>query len=247
MDEKLELNLYFTKFTKPNHSRPTPFFSPPPPPPSPSSVIHSYMNLNSPFPIMPSTPSSSSFSPSSISHTSASSPPSSSPSTGLPSPDANVNATARACSNVNSNQNAVHDLPLPPPAPPTSSACAACKYQRRKCGPQCMLAPYFPAERQQEFQNAHRLFGVSNIVKKLRKITLSERQSAIESMVIEANAHASDPSGGCYRTFLSLQTYLKSLNENLERVQSYIALCKGRQVNSEIDPQEQPYAGLYIN
>jgi Lateral organ boundaries (LOB) domain len=110
-----------------------------------------------------------------------------------------------------------------------------------------MLAPYFPPERQQDFQNAHRLFGVSNIVKKLRKLTPSERHKAIETMVIEANRHAFDPSGGCHRIVINLQNHLKSLSEDLEDVQAYIAFYKGRQVNSETDPQEQPYAGLYLN
>ncbi|KAE8672560.1 hypothetical protein F3Y22_tig00111837pilonHSYRG00296 [Hibiscus syriacus] len=27
-----------------------------------------------------------------------------------------------------------------------TSACTACKYQRRKCIPECLLAPYFPAD-----------------------------------------------------------------------------------------------------
>ena len=76
----------------------------------------------------------------------------------------------------------VHRIP-PPPAPsssavmdtaPSSSAtdavrvnnraCAACKYQRKKCNPDCVLAPYFPADNPQRFVNFHNLFGVSSIL-----------------------------------------------------------------------------------
>ncbi|RVW35523.1 LOB domain-containing protein 27 [Vitis vinifera] len=39
----------------------------------------------------------------------------------------------------------------------TSQACAACKYQRRKCSSECPLAPYFPPDQPKMFANAHRL------------------------------------------------------------------------------------------
>lgn len=197
---------------------------------------------------MPSTPSSSS-SPSSLFHTTpaatSSPPPSSSPSTGIPSRDGNVNAIAHANVNVNTVATHHHDLQLPPPAAPISSACAACKYQRRKCGPQCMLAPYFPPERQQEFQNAHRLFGVSNIVKKLRKLSPPDRQKAVNSMVFEANMHAADPSGGCLRIIFELENKLSFLNEELAKVQNCLAFCRGEPSNSETDQHEQTFAGLF--
>ncbi|CAN8269373.1 unnamed protein product [Cochlearia groenlandica] len=47
----------------------------------------------------------------------------------------------------------------------TNQACAACKYQRRKCASDCILAPYFPHDRHNQFLNAHKLYGVSNITK----------------------------------------------------------------------------------
>ncbi|CAN4079327.1 unnamed protein product [Withania somnifera] len=49
-------------------------------------------------------------------------------------------------------------------------SCAACKYQRRKCTPQCVLASYFPANQPKKFQNVHRLFGVRNVVKILEQL-----------------------------------------------------------------------------
>nr|CAD1818355.1 unnamed protein product [Ananas comosus var. bracteatus] len=49
-------------------------------------------------------------------------------------------------------------------------ACAACKHQRRKCTADCPLALYFPADQPKQFQNAHRLFGVSNILRILKDL-----------------------------------------------------------------------------
>ncbi|KAK1311840.1 LOB domain-containing protein 27 [Acorus calamus] len=46
-----------------------------------------------------------------------------------------------------------------------NQSCAACKFQRRKCTADCPLAPYFPAENQRDFNHAHRLFGVANVLK----------------------------------------------------------------------------------
>ncbi|KAJ9701997.1 hypothetical protein PVL29_003973 [Vitis rotundifolia] len=51
-----------------------------------------------------------------------------------------------------------------------SQACAACKYQRRKCKPDCPLAPFFPSHDKERFRNVHRLFGVANVTKTLQEI-----------------------------------------------------------------------------
>ncbi|KAK4412619.1 LOB domain-containing protein 22 [Sesamum alatum] len=83
----------------------------------------------------------------------------------------------------------------PAPAAAAAQACAACKYQRRRCAPDCPLAPFFPADRTKEFVNAHKLFGVGNIVKILKKVPQHERQNAMGSVIFEANVRARDPVG----------------------------------------------------
>ncbi|XWS60630.1 hypothetical protein CRYUN_Cryun07bG0051800 [Craigia yunnanensis] len=73
----------------------------------------------------------------------------------------------------------------------TTSACAACKYQRRKCIPECRLAPYFPADQTKVFQNAHKLFGVSNIVKILKSLDPTQHAEAMRSIKYQANVRDS--------------------------------------------------------
>ncbi|KAL0330702.1 UNVERIFIED_CONTAM: LOB domain-containing protein 22 [Sesamum angustifolium] len=81
------------------------------------------------------------------------------------------------------------------PGASLAQACAACKYQRRRCAPDCPLAPFFPADRVKEFLNAHKLFGVGNIIKILKKVPQHERQNAMRSVIFEANVRARDPVG----------------------------------------------------
>ncbi|KAK1550779.1 hypothetical protein Q3G72_024789 [Acer saccharum] len=41
--------------------------------------------------------------------------------------------------------------------------CAVCRHQRRRCDQNCETAPYLPASTYNDFDNAHKLFGVRNI------------------------------------------------------------------------------------
>ncbi|XP_075649611.1 LOB domain-containing protein 25-like [Castanea sativa] len=86
-----------------------------------------------------------------------------------------------------------------------SQACAACRYQRRKCAKDCPLAPFFPPHRQKDFLNAHKLFGVSNIVKTIRDLNSDQKKIAMNSIVFEANARANDPVYGCCPIMWELQ------------------------------------------
>lgn len=191
---------------------------------------------------MPSTPSSSSTFSHTFSHNLVTSPSPSSPSIDIPSRDAS------SIINVNVNTVTTHDLPLSAPTTPISSACAACKYQRRKCGPQCMLAPYFPPERQSDFQNAHKLFGVSNIVKKLRQLSAPDRQKAVNTMVFEANMRAENPSGGCYGIIKYYEEFIRQLERELAYTQCRINdIRANNQCNFETNQHDidQPYPGSY--
>ncbi|XP_057793285.1 LOB domain-containing protein 22-like [Salvia miltiorrhiza] len=86
----------------------------------------------------------------------------------------------------------------------SAQACAACKYQRRKCAADCILAPYFPHDRQRQFLNAHRLFGVSNIIKIVRRLDPPAKDAAMRTIVFQSEARAVDPAGGCYRIIRDL-------------------------------------------
>ncbi|KAI3974746.1 hypothetical protein MKX01_037542 [Papaver californicum] len=90
-------------------------------------------------------------------------------------------------------------------------ACAACRYQRRKCLPGCPFAPLFPRDREEDFQNVSRVFGANNFIKLMKTPKLSEQHLAAEAMIIEANARASDPVhglGGFVATLIERLVYL---------------------------------------
>lgn len=76
-------------------------------------------------------------------------------------------------------------------------ACAACKHQRKKCSQDCLLAPFFPGDKPEKFANAHRLFGVSNMLKILNSVKPDDREEAMTSITYESDIRAKHPVHGC--------------------------------------------------
>lgn len=89
----------------------------------------------------------------------------------------------------------------------THQACSACKHQRKKCSDNCTLAPYFPSNKNKEFQAVHRVFGVSNITKMVKSCEETERKRVVDSLIWEALCRQKDPING------SLGAYKKVYNE----------------------------------
>lgn len=112
----------------------------------------------------------------------------------------------------------------------TAQACAACKYQRRKCAPDCILAPYFPHERHRQFLNAHKLFGVSNIIKIIRHLDQQSKDDAMRTIIFQSDVRASDPVGGCYRIIRSLERQINVAKAELEIILHHLALCRAQAV-----------------
>ncbi|KAG6662022.1 LOB domain-containing protein 27-like [Carya illinoinensis] len=108
-------------------------------------------------------------------------------------------------------------------------ACASCKHQRRKCDESCELAPFFPASRYREFQNAHRLFGVSNILKILSAVEPSQKEAAAESILMEGNARKKDPVHGCLGIVRSLESQIKFYEKQLDFVTRFLALSREKE------------------
>ncbi|XP_019183210.1 PREDICTED: LOB domain-containing protein 25-like [Ipomoea nil] len=94
--------------------------------------------------------------------------------------------------------------------------CAACKLLRRKCLPDCIFAPYFPAEEPQQFANVHRIFGTSNVGKLLNAIPPHQRQDAVNSLAYEAEARTKDPVHGCVAAISVLQRQVIRLQKELD-------------------------------
>ncbi|KAL5200839.1 hypothetical protein ABZP36_035193 [Zizania latifolia] len=110
-----------------------------------------------------------------------------------------------------------------------NQACAACKYQRRKCTPDCQLAPYFPADDQRRFLNAHHLFGVSNIKKTLNLTPPDRHQDAMRALTFEAEARAQDPVGGAAGIVVQLRHVYHAVLAELATVLHQLAFCRQQQ------------------
>ncbi|KAH7568843.1 hypothetical protein JRO89_XS06G0060000 [Xanthoceras sorbifolium] len=93
-------------------------------------------------------------------------------------------------------------------------ACAACKHQRRKCEPNCILAPYFPSDMNDKFQSILNVFGVCKVTKLLSKLNEIEREQAVRSLLWEAEAWKHDGVHGP----LGLYTELHQENELLKNM-----------------------------
>lgn len=106
-------------------------------------------------------------------------------------------------------------------------ACASCRHQRKRCDETCELAPYFPAKRYREFQNAHRVFGVSNIVKIMNAvIEPHQRQAAADSILMEGNARRNDPVHGCLGIVRNLKSQIEFYEKQLEIANQQLAFFR---------------------
>ncbi|CAL0320013.1 unnamed protein product [Lupinus luteus] len=97
-----------------------------------------------------------------------------------------------------------------------NSPCAACKFLRRRCMPECVFAPYFPPEEPQKFANVHKIFGASNVTKLLNELLPQQREDAVNSLAYEAEARVRDPVYGCVGAITFLQRQVQRLQKELD-------------------------------
>ncbi|BBN07288.1 protein MpASLBD9 [Marchantia polymorpha subsp. ruderalis] len=67
-----------------------------------------------------------------------------------------------------------------------SSRCASCKYLRKRCTDECVLAPYFPADQPLKFAIVHAHFDIVNVIELLHGIPESFRLSVVKDLVLQA-------------------------------------------------------------
>ncbi|MQM16581.1 hypothetical protein Taro_049535 [Colocasia esculenta] len=117
-------------------------------------------------------------------------------------------------------------------------ACAACKHQRRKCGPGCPMARYFPASRPQEFRDAHRLFGLSNLTRVHNSLPPGDKRDvAMKTMIFEAGMWRADPVRGAYGVVRHLLQRIEAVQEELKAVRAQLAFYRWP---PEIPPRPHP-------
>ena len=94
--------------------------------------------------------------------------------------------------------------------------CAACKFLKRKCLPDCIFAPYFPPEEVQKFISVHKIFGASNVSKLLNEVLPHQREDAASTLSYEAEARLRDPVYGCVGAISILQLQVERLQKELD-------------------------------
>lgn len=119
-----------------------------------------------------------------------------------------------------------------PPPVGANAACAACKYQRRKCAADCPLAPYFPPDQPKRFLNVHRLFGVSSILRILRQVDPDKREDTVKSIVYEADTREKDPVHGCLGIIHLLQSQVNKLKDELLVARDHLYLLEQQHATS---------------
>ncbi|KAG8390696.1 hypothetical protein BUALT_Bualt01G0110400 [Buddleja alternifolia] len=114
----------------------------------------------------------------------------------------------------------------------SNSPCAACKFLRRKCQPECVFAPYFPPDQPQKFANVHKVFGASNVTKLLNELQPHQREDAVNSLAYEADMRLRDPVYGCVGVISLLQHQLRQLQMDLSCAKSELSKYQNLGISS---------------
>ncbi|OMP02438.1 hypothetical protein COLO4_11096 [Corchorus olitorius] len=109
-----------------------------------------------------------------------------------------------------------------------SGRCAACKYLRRRCAPDCIFSPYFPPTNPQRFVSVHRIYGASNVAKLLQQLPTHLRAEAADSLYLEAQCRVEDPVYGCVGRISLLQHEIHKAETQLVKTQAEIAVLKSQ-------------------
>ncbi|XP_051136610.1 LOB domain-containing protein 22-like [Andrographis paniculata] len=125
----------------------------------------------------------------------------------------------------------------------SSQACAACKHQRRRCTPECLLAPFFPADQPKMFQNVHRLFGVKHIHRLLKDLPPHHHAVAISSIKYHATMRDKYPVYGCLVDIRHLSQQIQMAQEELHLVLHHLSYYR-RQHQQEISPPDHYHLDL---
>lgn len=119
----------------------------------------------------------------------------------------------------------------------SNSPCAACKFLRRKCQPECAFAPYFPPDQPQKFANVHRIFGASNVTKLLNDLHPHQREDAVNSLAYEAEMRLRDPVYGCVGVISLLQHQLRQLQMDLYCAKSELSRYQNLSTTTNLSSQ----------
>lgn len=107
--------------------------------------------------------------------------------------------------------------------PRSTSSCAACKFLKRRCIPNCIFAPYFRSDEPKKFAKVHKVFGASNVSKILIEVPEEQREDTVNSLAYEAEARLKDPVYGCIGAIATLQRKMIELQQDLAIARARLA------------------------
>ncbi|KAK4489832.1 hypothetical protein RD792_000476 [Penstemon davidsonii] len=128
----------------------------------------------------------------------------------------------------------------------TGQACAACKYQRRRCTPECLLAPFFPADQPKMFQNVHKLFGVKHIQNLLKELDPDQKAMAMKSIKFHAAMRDKYPVYGCLVEIQQLTYQIQLAEEELQAVLQQLAYYRQQNQQQEMSPTNDYLSQLQL-
>ncbi|CAN1167952.1 LOB domain-containing protein 1 [Linum perenne] len=117
--------------------------------------------------------------------------------------------------------------------------CAGCKFLRRRCPQDCILAPYFPPSNPQRFAFAHKVFGASNVTKLLQAVPEGMRAIAADCISYEACLRVKDPVYGCAGIIYQLEKQIKEVESELAIVNSRLAFYTAQHHQQQYQQQQQ--------
>ncbi|GLT31501.1 hypothetical protein SLA2020_062340 [Shorea laevis] len=120
--------------------------------------------------------------------------------------------------------------------PRSSSSCAACKFLKRRCIPDCLFAPYFRSDETKKFANVHKVFGASNVSKILIEVPEEQREDTVNSLAYEAEVRLMDPVYGCIGAIAMLQRKMIELQHDLAIARARLACYAGNSSAANITP-----------
>lgn len=111
-----------------------------------------------------------------------------------------------------------------PGANTASTACAACKYLRRRCNERCFLAEYFPATKSEEYLICHRVYGTYNLVKIMKSVQEHERHETVATLILEARMRVLNPVHGYFVMHKLLEAQIDEHLKELDAVKKQLFL-----------------------
>ncbi|KAH7557580.1 hypothetical protein ACOSP7_027388 [Xanthoceras sorbifolium] len=117
--------------------------------------------------------------------------------------------------------------------------CAACKYLRRRCPPDCIFSPYFPSNDPERFACVHRIYGASNVSKMLQQLPVELRGETADSLTFEAQCRIQDPVYGCVGLVYLLQQQIHVAESQLSKAQAEMVVFTSHAQEQEAQPRPQ--------